>query len=455
MSFSLVFLPEVPGSRPPCPGSITMVATLVPVIREEAEEFSKVIANRRTFIGIFLTNVAMCDRIEITLRKVVNFSQHAKYVLTLTLSKGIVVRFIILLIGTVLIFSSTSFAQQEKRGSRPLKPQPALQDTSKTKKDSTATRPKSDIESTITYSADDSIVSELGKKIVRLYGNAKVKYGEINLDAEEIVIDYEQSTITANGKKDSTGLLVGFPIFKDGNTEYETKGMVYNFKNKKAKITEVVTKQGEGFMHGESVYKNDKNELFTRGNAYTTCDLADPHYRIISSKAKAIPGDKVVSGPFYMEFNHVPTPLAFIFGIFPSQRKSSSGIIVPAYGEEQTRGFFLRQGGYYFDINDYFKLSLTGDVYSKGSTGIYVNSTYISRYKYSGNVSFTFNNNNYSTKIEKPDRRKDFSLIWSHAPKTKGTARFSASVNMATSTNNANNYLGVGQINTPSVQNVN
>ncbi len=363
-----------------------MVATLVPVAGEEAEEFSKVIAIRRTFNGIFLTNVAMCDRIVITLHKVVNFSQHAKYVLTLTISKGIVVRFIILFTSILLIFYSTSFAQQQKRARAPIKPRPTLADTSKIKKDSTNI-PKSDIESTITYSADDSIVSELGKKIVRHYGNEKVKYGQINLDAEEIIIDYEQSTITANGKKDSTGQLVGFPIFKDGETEYETKGMVYNFKNKKAKITEVVTKQGEGFMHGESVYKNDKNELFTRGNAYTTCDLADPHYRIISSKAKAIPGDKVVSGPFYMEFNHVPTPLAFIFGIFPSQRKSSSGIIVPAYGEEQTRGFFLRNGGYYFDINDYFKLSVTGDTYSKGSTGLYVRSTYISRYKYSGATS--------------------------------------------------------------------
>ena len=433
-----------------------MVDTLIPVEREEADEFSKVIAIRRTFIGIFLTKVAMCDRIEITLRKVVNFSQHGKYVLTLTISNVIVVRSITLFTISVLFFCSTSFAQQNKGARRPLKPGPAVQDTSKLKSDSTSAKPKSDIESTITYSADDSIVSELGKKIVRLYGNAKVKYGEINLDAEEIVIDYEQSTITANGKRDSTGQLVGFPIFKDGESEYETKGMVYNFKNKKAKITEVVTKQGEGFMHGESVYKNDKNELFTRGNAYTTCDLSDPHYRIISSKAKAIPGDKVISGPFYMEFNHVPTPLAFIFGIFPSQRKSSSGIIVPAYGEEQTRGFFLRQGGYYFDINDYFKLSVTGDVYSKGSTGLYLRSTYISRYKYSGNVSFTFNNNNYSTKIESPDRRKDFSLTWSHAPRTKGTARFAASVNMASSTNNANNYLGgLGQANPVAVINSN
>ncbi len=402
-----------------------------------------------------------------------NFSQHAKYPLTLTLRKGIVARFL-LIFSVAAFFQLSVFAQVEKQVKGPTQPLPSRNntllrkkklavtdtsklksDTTKVRKDSTKAAQKGDIESTIVYSAEDSIVSELGKKIVRLYGNAKVTYGSISLDAEEIVIDYEKSTITANGKKDSTGRLVGFPIFKDGGNEYETKGMVYNFKNKKAKITEVVTKQDASFIHGETVFKNAKNELFTIGNAYTTCDLADPHFRIISRKAKAITGDKIVSGPFYMEFNHVPTPLGFAFGLFPSQRKSSSGIIVPAYGEESIRGFFLRRGGYYFDINDYVKLSLTADLYSKGSSGLYINTTYISRYKYSGSLNFSYNNNNVSTNIESPNRTKDFSLTWSHAPKTKGTTRFAASINAATSTNSTNNYLGVAQTNTASVVNSN
>ena len=385
MSFSLQLLPSVPGSRPPCPGSITTVATLVPAEKKDAEEFSKVIAINRTFIPVFLTNVAMCGRFEITLRKVVNFSQHDKLLITLT-GNGTVARTIFIFSFALALSLSAAYAQVEKplktpaslpakKDSLPARAKPALADTSKVKKDSVKTKSKGDIESTIIYSADDSIISELTKKIVRLYGNSKVTYGKIKLDAEEIVIDYEKATITANGKKDSIGQLVGFPIFQDGEGKYETKGMVYNFKTKKAKITEVVTKQGEGFMHGESVYKNEKNELFTRGNAYTTCDLADPHFRIISKKAKAIPGDKIISGPFYMEFNHVPTPLGFAFGMFPSQRQSSSGIIVPAYGEEQVRGFFLKRGGYYFNINDYFNLTLTADLYSKGSSGIYVNSS--------------------------------------------------------------------------------
>ncbi len=365
---------------------------------------------------------------------------------------------LIIFFAVFALFQSEAIGQVNKQPAkgRPISTasKPTLTDTSKVKKDSVKMK-KGDIESTIIYTAEDSIISELDTKIVRLYGNAKVTYGTIKLDAEEIIIDYEKAIITANGKKDSTGKLIGFPVFKDGDQTYETKGMVYNFKTKKARITEVVTKEGEGFMHGDAVYKNEKNDLFTLGNAYTTCDLADPHYRIISKKAKAITGDKIVTGPFYMEFNHVPTPLGFAFGMFPSQKQSQSGIIVPAYGEEQTRGFFLRRGGYYFHLSDYMNLSVTTDLYSKGSTGLYLNSAYISRYKYSGTISFSYTSNNYSQQIEKPDNKKDFSLTWSHSPRTKGTTRFSASVNAASSTNNSNNYLGIGQASTAQLVNSN
>ncbi len=316
-------------------------------------------------------------------------------------------------------------------------------DTTKAKADSVKTVPKGDIETTIFYSANDSINSSLDRKIVRLYGKAKIKYGQVELEADEIVIDYEQSTISAKGKLDSTGRRIGFPIFKDGGQEYETRDMVYNFKNKKAKISEVVTKQGDGFLHGEAVFKNEKNELFSIGNAYTTCDLAHPHFRVIAKRTKAIPGDKLVTGPVYMEFNDVPTPLGFLFGIFPNQRKSASGIIVPVYGEERRRGFFLRRGGYFFDINDYMKLTLTGDIYSKGSSAINITSNYNKKYAYTGSFNFSFTNNVSVDKVENPLKSKDFVLVWSHSPQTKGTGRFSASVNAATSTYNNNNFLGV------------
>ncbi len=317
-------------------------------------------------------------------------------------------------------------------------------DTIKTKSDSVKRKKKTkgDIETTIFYSARDSINSSIDRKIVKLYGDAKIKYGQIELEADIIVIDYVQSTITANAGTDSLGNRIGYPLFKNGKETYETRDMVYNFKTKKAKIRQVVTKQGDGILHGEAVFKNEKNELFSIGNGYTTCNLAHPHYRIVSLKTKAIPGDKMVSGPFYMEFMDVPTPLGFIFGIFPSQKKSASGIIVPAYGEERNRGFYLRNGGYFFDINDYIKLGLTADLYSKGSNALYVNSTYKNKYHYNGNFSLSFTNNHTLTQIENPQISKDFKITWSHSPQTKSTGRFSASLTAATSSYTTNNYLG-------------
>jgi len=311
------------------------------------------------------------------------------------------------------------------------------------KADTLKTPPKSDIETTVTYSAQDSIISNLNSKMMWLYGGAIVKYGIIELQAEEIVIDYENTTITAKSRVDSTGRTYGYPIFINGAEKYETKDMVYNFKTQKAKISGVVTKQGDGFLHGDTVYKNEKNELFTVGNAYTTCDLAEPHFRIISTKVKAIPGDKMVSGPFYMEFNGVPTPLGFAFGIFPSPKKSASGIIVPSFGEERRRGFHLRRGGYFFDINEYIKLTITGDIYSKGGSAVNLNTNYNTLYKYTGAFNFSFTNNVITDKIESPAKTKDFQLSWNHSPQTKGTGRFSASVSAASSSYNSNNYIGV------------
>ncbi len=316
-------------------------------------------------------------------------------------------------------------------------------DTVMTKADSLTKKRRSEIETTITYSARDSINSNIDSKIVHLYGDSKIHYGSIQLMAEDITIDYQKSTISAQGRLDSAGRHIGYPIFINGGEKYETKSIVYNFKSKKARISEVVTKQGDGFLHGNSVFKNAKNELLSIQNAYTTCNLAHPHFKIIASKAKAIPGDKMVMGPFHMEITDVPLPLGFAFGIFPSPRQSASGVIVPSYGEERNRGFFLRSGGYFFDISDYFKLQLTGDIYSKGSSAFYVNSTYRKRYHHSGSFNFSFTSNGTGTNIEEKGTVKDFRITWSHSPQSKGTGRFSASVNAATATYNNNNFLPI------------
>ena len=389
---------------------------------------------------IFLTGCKMFEVFAITCHKVVNFSLKAKYLVI----KACRVR--LLLFFSISLFLSFSAYAQEPTESDSLSVAPS--DSLKNPADTVKTTPKGDIETTIVYSANDSINTSVDGQIVTLYGNAKIKYGSIELEAEEITIDYAKNTLSAHGIRDSLGQRVGYPIFKNGQEVYETKDIMYNFKTGRARISEVVTQQGEGYLAGETVFKNEKNELLSLRNSYTTCNLEHPHFRIRSTKTKAIPDDKIVSGPFYMEFNDVPLyPLGFLFGMFPAQRESKSGLIFPSYGEERVRGFNLRGGGYFFDISDYFKLAITGDIYSKGGHGIYVNSNYVKRYRYRGSFNFSYSKNKTNTQIENPSVANDFRITWSHSPQTKGTGRFSSSVNAATTTFNQNNNLIYGYSN--------
>lgn len=307
--------------------------------------------------------------------------------------------------------------------------------------------PKGDIETTINYTARDSIRVSVDGKMIWLFGDAKITYGEIELEAEEITIDYGNNTMTAHGVRDSLGNRVGYPVFKNGPELYETKDIVYNFKTGRARITEVVTQQGENIIHGKTVFKNENDELLSLENRFTTCNLEHPHYAIVSTKTKAIPKDKIVSGPFYVEFNGIPLPAGFLFGMFPAQRESKSGIIVPSYGEERRRGFNFRGGGYFFDISEYIKLALTGDIYTKGGHALYANSSYMKRYKYNGNFNFSYSKNRLGQNIEDHDVSNDFRLTWSHSPQSKGSGRFAASVNAATATFNKNNNLMYGSAN--------
>ncbi len=334
---------------------------------------------------------------------------------------------------TILNSNSNPLIDSLKQGSK----------TDTTRKAKTPVSNESDIETTINYTAKDSIISSVDRKIVNLYGEAKIIYGEIELEAEHIIIDYTKSTLTASGIVDSTGRRIGFPIFKNGDEAYETKSITYNFKTRKARISEVITRQGEGFIHGETVFKNERNEILSVNNSYTTCNLAHPHFKIISTKTKAIPGDKVVSGPFYLEVNDVPTPLGFAFGMFPSPRRSASGVLIPQYGEETRRGFFLKNGGYFWDLNDYIKLKLTGSIFSKGGYGADLSTNYNKRYNYTGNFLFNLTRNTTNDQIENPVTSNDFRVTWSHTPQTRGSGSFSASVNAATSTYTTNNFLGV------------
>jgi hypothetical protein len=318
--------------------------------------------------------------------------------------------------------------------------------------------PKGDIETTIQYSARDSIRASVDGKKIWLYGEAKITYGEIKLEADEILINYGENTLTANGSRDSLGNRVGFPVFTDGADVYETKDIIYNFKTRRARISEVVTEQGGGYLASDAAFKNEKNEILSIRNSYTTCNLEHPHYRIRAVKTKAIPDDKIVSGPFYMEFNDIPLPAAFLFGMFPAKKNSSSGILFPSYGEEKRRGFNLRNGGYFFDINEYIKLAITGDIYSKGGHAVRVALPYVKKYAYSGNMNFAYSKTpDQDDKIETDNPTSDFRLSWSHSPQSKGTGRFAASVTAATASYNQNNnmmYGNAGEMYTSQLTNI-
>ena len=305
-----------------------------------------------------------------------------------------------------------------------------------------APKPVGDITTTVKYSSSDSINMNVKTKVVKLYGKSNIDYQPIGLAAERIDIDWNTNNISAVGVEDSLGNIVGSPVFKNGMETYETDNMKYNFKTKKAVISGMVTQQGEGIIHGDKVYKNNKNELFMPNIKYTTCNLAHPHFYIAARNVKVIPGNKLVSGPFNMVVSDVPTPAGFFFGMFPEQSHKASGLIIPSYGEQKLKGFFLENGGYYLALSEYANLSLTGSIYSRGGYGINVRSQYVSRYKYAGNVNFDFTRQNLTSDAEvEPSITKDFRIAWGHTPKSSGTGRFTANVNASTSTYNRNNVL--------------
>lgn len=302
------------------------------------------------------------------------------------------------------------------------------------------------LEDEVKYQAEDSVVYEAGTSKVRLYGNASVDYTDLKLTAAFIEVDLSRNTAFAYGAEDSSGRRRGKPVFTQGADKYEAEAMTYNFRSKRAKIQGVVTRQGEGYIHGESVKKTPENEMYIRDARYTTCNQEHPHFHIQASKIKVIPGKKLITGPFNLHFMDLPTPLGFGFGIFPTPKSATSGIIVPTYGEAIDRGFFLRNGGYYWHINDYIDARFLGDIYSKGSYGFSVISSYKKRYSFGGNIDMRYSYRQAGDDDLTPVG-KDFWLQWTHTPETRGTSSFSASVNLGTSSYNqrnsfsTNNYL--------------
>lgn len=301
---------------------------------------------------------------------------------------------------------------------------------------------KDAIESKVEYIARDSMRFDMSVEKIYLYGEAQVNYENIQLNADYIEVDLTKNTVTANGVEDSTGKMIGLPVFKEGAQEYEAGKMVYNFDTGKGKISEVKTQEGEGYIKGNEVKKTGTEVLYIRNGYYTTCNLDDPHFSLATSKLKVIPGDKIVTGPTLMKIDDVPTPLALPFGFFPNSSGQSSGILIPTYGDSRQLGFFLRDGGFYWGINEYLDASITGDIYSLGSWATNVETRYRRRYRYNGNLNFSYSNI-LSTYREFPDftESNEFFVRWNHSQDTKARpgTRFSANVNVGSRTNFQNN----------------
>lgn len=308
------------------------------------------------------------------------------------------------------------------------------------------TKKKSALDEPVAYEAKDSIVFNMQSKNAYLYGNSKVNYTNIELTAENIAMNMDSSVVHATGVADSLGVLSGKPIFKQGSDEYESETMDYNFETSKGFITNVTTEQQEGFLYAEETKKGTGDESFLRHGRYTTCDEEHPHFYFALSRAKVHTGKSVFTGPFWLVVEDVPLPIALPFAYFPFTSSYSSGFIMPSYGDESTRGFYLRDGGYYFAINDNVDLKLTGEIFTKGSWGLSAQTTYNKRYKYSGNFYF-----NYQVTVngEKnlPDymKTKNFKLQWSHRQDSKASpnSSFSASVNFATQSYEKNNLTSL------------
>ena len=310
-------------------------------------------------------------------------------------------------------------------------------------RDSINKKRKNGIDAPVEYSADDSLTYDATSATAHLYGNSKVKYTNMDLASERIYMSLDSNLVHATGKLDSaTNRMIGTPVFKMGSDEYQQQEMSFNFKTKKGFITDVYTQQEDGYLTSEKSKRGANGEMFLEHGRYTTCDDPHPDFYIAMSRAKVRPGKDVVFGPAYLVVADVPLPLAIPYGFFPFTKSYSSGFIMPTYGDETEKGFYLRDGGYYLAISDKMDLKLLGEIYTKGSWGIKATTNYRKRYRYNGTFFASYIS---AVKGEKnmPDYVKttEMKVQWSHKQDSKANpySNFGASVNFATTGYEPNN----------------
>ena len=305
---------------------------------------------------------------------------------------------------------------------------------------------KNGIDAPVEYTAEDSMTYEGASGLAHLYGQSHVKYQDMDLQSDQIFMQLDSSLVHATGSLDSLGKKFGTPIFKMGSDTYENDTIAFNFKTKKGLISDVYTQQDDGYMTAQLAKRGANGEIYLQHGRYTTCDKDHPDFYIALSRAKMRPGKDVVFGPAYLVVADVPLPFAIPYGFFPFSKSYSSGFIMPTYGDETSRGFYLRDGGYYFAINDKMDLKLLGEIYTKGSWGLSAASNYRKRYKYSGSFFASYQNTVNGEK-NMPDYTKatSFKVQWSHRQDSKANpySSLSASVNFATSSYERNNLTSM------------
>jgi lipopolysaccharide assembly outer membrane protein LptD (OstA) len=313
--------------------------------------------------------------------------------------------------------------------------------------DSINKRKKNGIESPVTYSADDSLTYDAATGLAFLYGNSHVTYQNMDLQSDRIYMSLDSSLVHATGSRDTTtGKTLGSPVFKMGSDQYESDTMAFNFKTKKGLISQVYTQQQDGYLTSELSKRGAGGELFLQHGRYTTCDDPHPDFYLALSRAKVRPGKDVVFGPAYLVVADVPLPLAVPYGFFPFTKSYSSGFIMPTYGDETERGFYLRDGGYYFAISDKMDLKLLGEIYTKGSWGLQAATNYRKRYKFSGSFLASYQNTVTGEKnMYDYSKQTSFKIQWSHRQDAKANpySQLSASVNFATTNFEQNNLTSM------------
>ena len=306
------------------------------------------------------------------------------------------------------------------------------------------------IKDVIKYKAKDSVAINLDTRRAFLYTDGSIDYDKMLLQADQVEVDFENQILHAHGTADTAGNIIGRPYFKQDDAEYHADTITFNYSTQKGIIQSVITQEGDGFLHGNKVKKLNDSVMYLSGGSYTTCNYAHPHFAINFTKSKLITNDKIVTGPAWLTVEDAPTPIALPFAFFPLNKTRQSGVLIPSYGWMNYRGYYLRDGGYYFAFNDFLDLALTAELYTNLSWALEAKSNYYKRYKYKGAVDLRFgqtfegirgDTNTFSA-------FDDFKFTWRHDqdPKANPYSRFSANVNLQSrnynkNTTNRNDYF--------------